>query len=45
VSILFEVCSSAFNAHQCFVFRNFHADVGDSLPLSTGVGHCVGNSL
>ena len=45
VSILFEVCSSAFNAHQCFVFRNFHVDVDDALPLSAGVGHCVGNSL
>ena len=45
VSILFEVCSSAFNAHQCFVFRNFHVDVDDPLSSSAGVGDYVGNSL
>ena len=45
VSILFEVCSSAFNAHQCFVVRNFHVDVDDPLSLSAGVGDCVCDSL
>lgn len=45
VSMLLEVPLRVKNVHQYLVCRRFRADVGDHVPLSASVGHCIGNSL